>query len=97
MYKLYKIANRVNENLYLGITKLGLDQEWAEHLKDPRPPKYLLRFAIKKHGKEFFSIKTRHQMSEHAIINQNDKNSAAERRIACAVLKNRISAITLNI
>lgn len=56
MYKLYKITNTVNGKLYIGITKLAIEQRWAKHLKDSISPKYPLHYAISKYGQENFTI-----------------------------------------
>lgn len=56
MYKLYKITNRVNGKLYIGITKLDLHQRWAAHVGSARNPKYPIQHAINKYGAENFLI-----------------------------------------
>jgi len=56
MYKLYQITNTVNGKIYVGITKLLLQQRWAKHLKDSLDPKYPLHWAIKKYGPGSFRL-----------------------------------------
>lgn len=68
MYKLYKITNRVNGKLYIGITKLGLSQRWFKHLTDSLHPKYPLHRAIKKYGAEHFCIELIQEDRSRKII-----------------------------
>jgi group I intron endonuclease len=68
MYKLYKITNTVNGKLYIGITKLPIQQRWAKHLKDSLFPKYPLHHAINKHGKENFIIELLEESIDRAYI-----------------------------
>lgn len=68
MYKLYKITNTVNQKLYIGITKLPIEQRWAKHLKDSNSPKYPLHHAIQKYGKENFIIELLEESSDRLHI-----------------------------
>jgi len=56
MYKLYKITNSVNNKLYIGITKLPIEQRWAQHIKDSMDPEYPIHRAIKKYGTNNFTV-----------------------------------------
>lgn len=58
MHKLYLITNKVNEKLYIGITKLSINDRWKKHRKDSINPKYPLQRAIKKYGEDNFAIST---------------------------------------
>ena len=78
MYKLYKITNRVNGKLYIGITKLGLNQRWAKHLKDSQDPKYPLHRAIKKHGADSFSIELLKESTNRTYISDLEEPTILE-------------------
>lgn len=78
MYKLYKITNRVNGKLYIGITKLGLNQRWAKHLKDSHNPKYPLHHAIKKHGADLFSIELLKESTNRTYISNLEEPTILE-------------------
>jgi group I intron endonuclease len=56
MYKLYKITNQINSKIYIGITKLLIEERWAKHLRDSASPLYPLHCAIQKYGAENFTI-----------------------------------------
>jgi group I intron endonuclease len=58
MYKLYKITNKINNKIYIGITKLTVEERWKKHLKDSNSPLYPLHCAIQKYGSENFIIET---------------------------------------
>jgi len=58
MYYLYKITNGINGKVYIGQTRKSVEQRWKQHSKNlSRPERYLSR-AIKKYGKDSFSIQT---------------------------------------
>jgi group I intron endonuclease len=52
MYKIYLITNLYNLKKYIGITKFSIEERFAQHIKRG----FLLTEAIKKYGKEMFSI-----------------------------------------
>lgn len=52
MYKIYLIINLANLKKYIGITKYSLEERFYQHIKRG----FLLTEAIKKYGKEKFSI-----------------------------------------
>jgi group I intron endonuclease len=52
MYKIYLITNLINSKKYIGITKYSLEERFSQHIKRG----FLLTEAIKKYGKEKFSI-----------------------------------------
>ncbi len=56
MYKLYKITNNVNQKLYIGITKLSLQDRWDIHCFQSKHPKYPVQRAIRKYNRENFKI-----------------------------------------
>ena len=73
MHKLYKITNKVNQKLYIGITKLSLAQRWAKHLKDSADPKYPLHRAIRKYGAENFAIDLLEESTDRKIISEKEE------------------------
>lgn len=54
---IYKITNRVNSKIYIGVTTRSLEKRWRDHCKDAKynKPHHLSR-AIRKHGEENFII-----------------------------------------
>jgi group I intron endonuclease len=52
MYKIYLITNFYNLKKYIGITKFSIEERFSQHIKRG----FLLTEAIKKYGKEMFSI-----------------------------------------
>lgn len=56
MYRLYKITNQVNNKIYIGITKLSIEERWKKHLRDSNSPLYPLHCSIQKYGSENFTI-----------------------------------------
>lgn len=56
-YDVYKITNKVNNKVYIGITSKGISARWKEHIysAEHRCP-FKLHNAIRKYGKENFSI-----------------------------------------
>ena len=56
-YDVYKITNKVNNKIYIGITSKGLSARWKEHLYNAEHGcPFKLHNAIRKYGKENFSI-----------------------------------------
>lgn len=68
MYKLYKITNSVNNKLYIGITKLPVEQRWAKHVKDSANPKYPLQRAIHKYGTDNFVVEILTESEDRSYI-----------------------------
>lgn len=58
-YQIYKITNKINGKIYIGMTKQGIVKRWDGHLgrvTSKTKKKYYLHNAIIKHGEENFSI-----------------------------------------
>lgn len=53
---IYKITNKINNKVYIGKTELSIDQRWSQHMRDADKKDYPLYRAIRKYGKENFSI-----------------------------------------
>jgi hypothetical protein len=66
----YKITNKLNGNIYIGQTIGSLEVRWASHCRDK---KHRLNNAIKKYGKNNFSIE---EIGRYSNI--NDLNNAEE-------------------
>lgn len=56
MITIYKITNRVNSKVYIGMTSHTLHERLLGHFRHSKNPKFRLHQAIKKHGKENFYI-----------------------------------------
>lgn len=52
---IYKITNRISGKIYVGITTRSLEKRWKEHCNLRAKPS-ILKNAIKKYGKDNFSI-----------------------------------------
>lgn len=56
-YDVYKITNKINNKVYIGITSKGLSARWKEHLYNAEHGcPFKLYNALRKYGKENFSI-----------------------------------------
>ena len=66
MYTIYKITNRVNGKIYIGYTEKSPEERFAGHLAKARRPRSPLQKALKKYGKDSFTIE--------AIFQHHDKD-----------------------
>lgn len=72
---IYKVTNNINGKIYVGLTKQSLKLRWQQHVRSSitRPDATYFYRAIKKYGKENFSIEvideaeTMHELSEKEI------------------------------
>jgi group I intron endonuclease len=56
-YDVYKITNKVNNKVYIGITSKGISARWKEHIYSAEHDcPFKLHRAIRKYGKENFSV-----------------------------------------
>jgi group I intron endonuclease len=56
-YDVYKITNKVNNKVYIGITSKGISARWKEHIYSAEHGcPFKLHNAIRKYGKENFSV-----------------------------------------
>lgn len=53
---IYLIRNNINNKVYIGQTKRSLETRWAQHLQDSDKLDYALYKAMRKYGKDNFSI-----------------------------------------
>lgn len=53
---IYKITNNVNQKIYIGMTSYSIKKRWAEHLSNAKKGNQVLYKAMRKYGKESFSI-----------------------------------------
>lgn len=54
MYTVYLVTNNLSKKMYVGVTKRTLQQRWTNHCSQG----YYLTSAIKKYGKDNFTIET---------------------------------------
>ena len=73
VYKLYKITNTVNGKLYIGITKLSLQERFNIHVRFAKSPKYPLQFAIAKYGEENFTIELIEESKDRKHISESEE------------------------
>lgn len=56
-YDVYKITNKINNKVYIGITSKGISARWKEHLYNAEHGcPFKLHNALRKYGKENFTI-----------------------------------------
>src|SRR4051812_40868511 len=53
---IYLIRNLVNGKVYVGQTARSIESRWKQHLADAKDRAYPLYAAMRKHGREKFSI-----------------------------------------
>ena len=73
MHKLYIITNQINKKVYVGITKLSLDQRWKQHIFSSKTPKYPIQYAIKKYGSDNFVITLLKEDIDRKIISEQEE------------------------
>lgn len=58
MFIVYKITNKINNKIYIGLTSKTLEERWYQHYKDAIAYKddYAFHAAIRKYGKENFNV-----------------------------------------
>lgn len=66
MYTIYKITNCVNGKIYIGYTEKSPQERFAGHLAEARRPRSPLQKALKKYGKDCFTVE--------AIFQHHDKD-----------------------
>lgn len=67
---IYLITNNINKKVYVGQTSRPLKVRWAQHLQDSETLDYALYKAMRKYGKENFSIEI---LEECSFEDLNDK------------------------
>ena len=55
---IYIIRNTVNNKVYIGQTRTGVNQRWAEHLRHARYGDQVINRAMRKYGIDKFYIET---------------------------------------
>ena len=66
MFSIYKITNKVNGKIYIGYTEKSPEERFAGHLSEARRPRSPLQKALKKYGKDSFTVE--------AIFQHHDKD-----------------------
>lgn len=69
---IYKITNKINGRIYIGQTTQPLNQRWKEHCKMTSHC-YALNSAIKKYGREAFSIEVIQICENREDLNNTEK------------------------
>ena len=64
---IYKITNKINNKVYIGKTIRSLDVRFKEHLRDSAIKDSKLYRAIRKYGKENFSIELIEEVEEESL------------------------------
>jgi len=63
--EVYKITNKENGKIYVGITNQGVDVRWSKHCSDARHrPIFPIHNAIRKYGENSFQIELIHLLSD---------------------------------
>ena len=74
---IYKITNLVNGKIYIGQTRNSLEHRWKEHIWHYNPS-MLIRKAIKKYGKNSFSIEKIAEANSRAELDMLEKHHIKE-------------------
>lgn len=76
----YKITNTVNGKVYIGITTKSVQSRWKAHLSNAfvKNVDYYLYKAMRKYGKEAFSIETIHEAETLAELLEAEKRFITE-------------------
>lgn len=64
---IYKITNKVNAKTYIGKTSKSAEERLQRHFYSSKNPNTYLHKAIKKHGREAFTIEIIEQTSENML------------------------------
>ena len=72
MAYIYKISNNQNNHLYIGQTRINIEQRWRDHCRvaiNPDSPEYNfpLHSAIRKYGKENFTFEIVEECSDEEL------------------------------
>ena len=69
MYKIYKITNRTNMNIYIGSTKETLEKRFRQHVANSKLKKAPILEAIKEFGEKNFYI----ELIDNALTKEDSK------------------------
>ena len=74
MYKIYLITNLVNHKKYIGLTKNSIAERMAKHIQAAKSEEgFLLHRAIRKYGKENFTIEEIDTAQTQEELNQKEQ------------------------
>ena len=73
MISIYKITNRYNNKIYIGQTRKSIETRLEEHIKSSHHSNLKLSRAIKKYGREAFSIELLEKSSSQEEANESEK------------------------
>jgi len=63
--EVYRITNKINGKIYIGITNQGVATRWYKHVSDANSDStFPIHNAIRKYGKENFQVETIYLLSE---------------------------------
>ena len=54
MYEIYKLQNKINNKIYIGLTSRGFEKRLKEHIRNSNTSHYAIHQAIKKYGIDNF-------------------------------------------
>jgi len=72
MFTVYKITNKINKKLYIGITMKTIEERFTRHVNSAEKSKYRIHAAIRKYGKDNFVIETL------AVVDTQEEANALE-------------------
>lgn len=70
MYTIYKITNKINGKIYIGITTKSIEERFARHVNSAEKSKYRIHTAIRKYGRDNFVIETLSVVSSQEEANE---------------------------
>lgn len=77
-FEVYLITNKVNGKTYVGKTVCGTENRWLEHLYNAKRGKFPIYNAIRKYGKESFTVTTVYEGISEREINAVEKGLIAQ-------------------
>jgi group I intron endonuclease len=72
MYIIYKVINKLNNKVYVGMTSKTLLERFNGHIKSAKKPKYRLHQAIHKHGEENFIVEELEKVTSQEEANEKE-------------------------
>lgn len=73
-YEVYKIQNKVNNKVYIGITNKGYNNRFRKHLSEARNGStFILHLAINKYGKDNFFVTLLETCSSLEVLKEREK------------------------
>ena len=79
---IYKITNQINGKFYIGQTSTSIKERWSKHCNNGSHCTYL-KNAIKKYGKENFTIEEIYSAKDRDELNKLEKAAIEEHNSLC--------------